>query len=230
LTVIEQNLIEAQQKAQKLFQQIKESQIIRPGISELEVSNEIYELAESLFGIKKYWHKRIVRSGKNTLFPYRENPRDLLIQDDDIVFFDFGPIFDNFEADIGRTFVLGDDPDKHHLAQCLQPVFDICKNIYLSCPAMTGAELYNVVETKIQETGWQISSQEHCGHLVGSFPHEKILGDTKENYICPENHLPMNFPDKFGKPRNWILEIHLISSAGQFGGFYEDLLNLTVSQ
>jgi hypothetical protein len=27
-----------------------------------------------------------------------------------ILFFDFGPIFADFEADIGRTYVIGDDP------------------------------------------------------------------------------------------------------------------------
>ena len=31
-----------------------------------------------------YWHKRIVRSGPNTLLPYRENPPDRAIGTDDI--------------------------------------------------------------------------------------------------------------------------------------------------
>ena len=32
-----------------------------------------------------------------------------IIADDDILFLDFGPIFEEWEADFGRTFVLGDD-------------------------------------------------------------------------------------------------------------------------
>jgi hypothetical protein len=31
------------------------------------------------------------------------------------LFFDFGPIFEDWEADFGRTFVIGNDPIKHKL-------------------------------------------------------------------------------------------------------------------
>ena len=56
-----------------------------------------------MFGVRKFWHKRIVRSGVNTLEPYRSNPEELTLRADDIVFFDFGPIFSDWEADVGRT-------------------------------------------------------------------------------------------------------------------------------
>jgi hypothetical protein len=46
-----------------------------------------------------------------------------VIGDDDIVFADFGPIFEEFEADFGRTFVLGDDPIKHRLREALPTIF-----------------------------------------------------------------------------------------------------------
>ena len=72
-----------------------------------------------MFGVSRHWHKRIVRAGPNTLQPYRENPPDRVIGADDIVFCDFGPIFEEWEADFGRTFVLGDDPVK--LAVCGTP-------------------------------------------------------------------------------------------------------------
>ena len=35
-----------------------------------------------------------------------------MIQDDDILFFDFHPVFDGWEADLGRTY---DDPLKHKI-------------------------------------------------------------------------------------------------------------------
>ena len=70
-----------------------------------------------MFGIKKYWHKRIVRSGKNTLLPYKENPPDLTIQEDDILFFDFGPVFDDWEADVGKTYVVGNNAKKLKLSK-----------------------------------------------------------------------------------------------------------------
>ena len=37
---------------------------------------------------------------------------------------DFGPIFEEFEADLGRTYVLGADPVKHRLAADLPVIFD----------------------------------------------------------------------------------------------------------
>ena len=38
-----------------------------------------------------------------------------MILGDDILFFDFGPIFEDWEADVGRTYVIGDDRVKHKL-------------------------------------------------------------------------------------------------------------------
>lgn len=66
---------------------------------------------------------RVVRAGPNTPQPYRQNPPDRVIEADDIVFADFGPIFEEWEADFGRTFVLGDDPVKHRLAADLPVAF-----------------------------------------------------------------------------------------------------------
>ena len=102
-----QQLIEAERKAEILFQEIENRKIVQVGKTEKQLNTEVFELAFSLFGIKKYWHKRIVRSGKNTLLPYKENPPDLTIQEDDILFFDFGPVFDDWEADLGKTYVVG---------------------------------------------------------------------------------------------------------------------------
>ena len=65
---------------------------------------------------------------------------------------------------------------------------------------------------------------EHCGHLIGKFPHERIQGEKTLNYIHPQNHTPMNEPDKNGNPREWILEIHFIDESLQIGGFFEQLL------
>ncbi len=44
--------------------------------------------------------------------------------DDDIVFADFGPVFDDWEADYGRTWVIGNNPDKLRRRDDLAEVFD----------------------------------------------------------------------------------------------------------
>jgi Xaa-Pro dipeptidase len=105
-------LLDAQVKAQALFAETQTHNLIRPGTRESEINEGIYALAERMFGISRYWHKRIVRAGRNTLAPYDENPPDLTVANDDIVFLDFGPVFEEWEADFGRTYVVGDDPRK----------------------------------------------------------------------------------------------------------------------
>ena len=60
------NLIEAEKKALQLFNEIENENILIAGNSEKKINELIFELAFKMFGIKKYWHKRIVRCGKNT--------------------------------------------------------------------------------------------------------------------------------------------------------------------
>ena len=99
-------LLDAQAKAVALFDEVVARGIIAAGRGEQAASDQIRDLAHEMFGTSRHWHKRIVRSGPHTLFPYRENPPDRIIEADDIVFADFGPIFEEFEADLGRTYVL----------------------------------------------------------------------------------------------------------------------------
>ena len=203
-----ESLINAEKNAARLFHEIELQKLIQPGKSERELNNEVYQLAHDLFGIKKYWHKRIVRSGENTLLPYAENPKNLVLMDDDIVFFDFGPVFDDWEADFGRTFVIGNDSNKMKLKRDVElawlegkQYFDTNKDF------MTGAEFYFYTLQLAEKYGWQYGN-EHCGHLIGNFPHELIVGEEKINYIHPENNQLMESKDKNGNKRFWIYEIH----------------------
>jgi hypothetical protein len=36
------------------------------------------------------------------------------------VFFDFGPVFEEWEADVGRTYVIGNDSLKHKLKKDIE--------------------------------------------------------------------------------------------------------------
>ena len=107
-------LRDAEAKASALFDATVSRGLVVPGKTERQLSDEVRALALELFGIRRYWHKRIVRAGVNTLEPYQSNPPDRVLADDDIVFFDFGPLLKDWEADFGRTSVLGDDPAKHN--------------------------------------------------------------------------------------------------------------------
>jgi len=218
-------LREAERKAEQLFRKVEENGILRSGATEKEINKEIYELAFQLFGIKKYWHKRIVRAGRNTLYPYRENPPNLTVSEGDILFLDFGPIFEDWEADFGRTYVLGDDPVKLKLQKDIAEAWAEGKVYFQSRPDITGSELFAYCCDLAKKYGWEYGGP-HAGHLIGEFPHEQIQGDEVENYIHPDNPLPMRQPDQNGRPRDWILEIHFIDREREIGGFMEQLLTV----
>ena len=99
-------LREAQDTAKRLFESVRDRRLLHAGTTDRTASTAIYNLAVELFGAHRHWHKRIVRSGPHTLLPYREDPPDRMIGDDDIVFTDFGPVFGDWESDLGRTYVI----------------------------------------------------------------------------------------------------------------------------
>lgn len=219
-----QNLIEAEKKAAQLFLEIEARGLLLPGKSEKELNDEIFQLALELYGIEKYWHKRIIRAGKNTLHPYYENPENLTLQEDDILFIDFGPIFEEWEADFGRTYVIGNDPLKQKLNQDLETAWLECKSYFDSQKRITGSELYQHAVSLAQKYGWEFGG-EIAGHLIGHFPHEKLEKEDKSNYIHRDNHVDMSAPDRKGTQRHWILEIHFVDRKKQIGGFFEQLLH-----
>jgi len=217
-------LILAEEKAAILFKEIDLRGIIIPGKTEKELNSEVMELAFELFGIKKFWHKRIVRSGKNTLEPYHGNPPNLVIEQDDSLFFDFGPVFDDWEADFGRTYVMGKDERKLKLQHDVEAAWHEGKDYFLANrEKLTGADFFEYTQKLASKYGWEYGNF-HCGHLIGNFPHEKILGEETRNYIHFENNILMNDPDRYGNDRQWIYEIHFIDSKLEIGGFFEQLM------
>jgi Xaa-Pro dipeptidase len=218
-------LLDAQLKAGALFAEVNAQNLIRPGATEREINEKIYDLAQRMYGITRYWHKRIVRAGRNTLAPYDENPPDLTIAEDDIAFLDLGPVFEECEADFGRTFVVGNDPLKHKLCRDIEVAFADGKRYFQEHPEITAAELYAYARQLAEQAGWEYGGP-IAGHLIGVFPHEKIAGDKITLYVHPQNHNRMRMPDASGRERHWILEIHFVDRAREIGGFYEELLTI----
>jgi Xaa-Pro aminopeptidase len=218
------HLVEAEQHAGELFAEIDRRGLIAPGRWESEVSLAVRDLGAELFGTSRHWHKRVVRSGENTLQPYAENPPDRRIGDDDIVFVDLGPVFAEWEADVGRTFVLGDDERKHHLAADLPRVWEAGRAHFAAHPDITGEQLYAHVCGLAREAGWVFGGL-HSGHLVGEFPHELIDAERLHSYITAGNDTPMHRAlDASGRRCHWILEVHLTDPERRIGGFFEQLM------
>lgn len=131
--------------------------MVRASIAESQLNQEIYDLAKQMYGISTYWHKRIVRAGANTLLPYAENPPDHVIGEDDILFLDLGPVFEDF----GRTFVIGSDPSKLKMRDDVAKAFADGKRYFKENPDITADQLMPMP---------YLSRRDTDGSLVGRSP------------------------------------------------------------
>src|SRR5450432_3364847 len=203
---VKQKLLIAQQATAELFIAIESFGLIVPGTSEKELSDEIVALAKDVFGIEAYWHKKIVRAGVNTLQPFNGDPPDRIIENNDILFIDFGPIVGGYEADFGRTYVTGNNPLKLQLKNDVAAAWHEAQAWYVNQQNLTGAAFFEYITALAKRYGWEFGGA-IAGHIVGPFPHEQ---PDDPNDLCldihPHNHKSILLPDKDGNERSWILE------------------------
>ncbi len=215
----------AQSKAERLFAEVEARRLIRAGITESRLNQEIYDLAKEMFGVSSYWHKRIVRAGPNTLLPYAEDPPNHTIGADDILFLDLGPVFEEYEADFGRTYVIGTDPAKLKLRDDVSKAFADGKRYFIEHPEITASQMYAYATFLAEKYGWQFGGP-IAGHVIGEFPHERIADDKVTLYVHPKSNTVMRSRDDRGGVRHWILEIHFVDRERRIGGFFEELLTV----
>ena len=161
------------------------------------MSADIFALAQTRFGVRRHGHKRIVRTGPNTLLTYDEDSADLRIGADDVVFLDFGPVFDTWEADFGRTYALGADPRKHQLVRDFAAAFQSGKEFFQRTPQLTTGELYDFVAEFAGPGGWEFGAST-AGHPIGHFPHERSSGHSRPLSIRHGNDLSLRELDGKG--------------------------------
>ena len=213
----------AEARGMEMFGAIEAAGFVRPGRKESEIERDIFALARDRFGVEKHWHKRIVRAGPNSVTVFHDNPPDRTVEAEDTVYLDLGPVFEDWEADIGRTYALGRDPEKLRLVADLEKTFVRVQEHFHRTPEITGAELYAFAVRAANEAGWTFGGA-GAGHIIGEFAHLTIPGDKDANRINPKNMSRMRDPDTLGRAKHWILEIHLVDRGRAFGGFYERLM------
>lgn len=217
-------LLNAQTITVELFDAVEKNNLIVAGKSEAQLALEISDLALEKFGVTNHWHKKIVRTGVNTLATYNENPPDKIIQEDDILFIDFGPIVEGYEADLGRTYVVGNNATKLKLKKDVEKAWYEIQAWFQLQTKLKASELFLYVVEKASEYGWTFTG-EIAGHIVGKFPHEQPLDPKSlELDIHPENHNDMFLLDANGDKRHWILELQFIDMEKKIGGYFEQLL------
>jgi Xaa-Pro aminopeptidase len=220
---VRKKMILAQQKLKELLDVVEKRGLIVAGKSESALSAEIVKLAKDLFGTEEHWHKKIVRAGVNTLVPYNANPPDRVIQKDDIVFIDFGPNFEGWETDMGRTYVLGNNPQKLKMKKDVEAAWVEANAWYAKQTKLTGAEYFNYAVALAKRHGYEFGG-DIAGHIIGRFPHEQPDPMDLSLDVHPGNSFDILGLDKQGNKRNWVLEIHFVDRPNGIGGFYEELL------
>lgn len=217
------NLEAAEARGLAMFDAIEQAGLICAGKTEKALNDEIAAFALEHFGVKQHWHKRIVRAGANTVCMFHEDPPDHTIAADDTVYLDLGPVLEDWEADLGRTYALGGDAEKKRLVADLPRLFDVVQDYYRANADITCDQLYAHAHKVAEESGWLFGGQ-IAGHTIeGAFPHAPA--PRAGRLITAGNHSRMRDGDASGRERHWILEIHLVDKAKTFGGFYERLLS-----
>lgn len=221
---VKQKLILAEQKTKDLFNAVEARGLIVAGKSEKELCDEIVQIAKEDFGIENHWHKKIVRAGMNTLQPFIADPPNLVIQKDDIVFFDFHPIYQGFEADLGRTYILGNAPLKLKLKKDVEAAWYEANAWYFKQTSLTGAAYFKYITDLTKRYGYEFGNA-IAGHIVDHYPHEQP-DDPKD--VCfdvhPDNHTDILQLDKHGNKRHWMLELQFVDRTNNIGAFFEQLL------
>jgi Metallopeptidase family M24 len=218
------NLLHAQNISLQLFNAIEKSNLVVPGKTEEQLNAEVCSLAQMKFGIENHWHKKIVRTGSNTLAIYPDNPPNRTIEKDDILFIDLGPIVDGYEADIGRTYVVGDDPRKQKLKRDVEGAWYEIQAWYQKQTTLQASTLFHIAAEKARKLGWEFGGA-IAGHIVGKYPHEQPADPKSlELDVHPDNPNDIFLLDANGNKRNWILELQFVDKASSIGAYFEQLL------
>jgi len=183
---------------------------ITPGMSEEEAS-ALARSTLSELGLRRGWHRIIVRCGANTTKDFAErSAKGVVLGDDDIFFIDIGPVFDGFEGDAGDTFVLGGDPGHVKARHDVRRIWEAVRERWLT-ERSTGVELYEFAVATTEALGWKLNLG-LSGHRLSDYPHAVHYGGV----LADVGFTP--------SPDLWVLEIAIVDPAMRFGAFYEDLL------
>lgn len=183
---------------------------IVPGMAETEAL-ALTKQALREAGLLRGWHAVHVRFGTNTLKNFGEpSEPGILLGKDDIYFIDVGPVWKDWEADAGDTFVVGKDPEMRRIARDVHVVFDRVQQRWRD-GGLTGQALYREAVEIAESLGWQLNL-DMSGHRLAEFPHAAHhKGSLAEAPFTPS-------------PGLWMLEIQIRHPVRPFSAFVEDLL------
>lgn len=175
-------LKEAADIADRAFTHILD--FIRPGITELEVSNEL-EFFMRREGATSSSFDTIVASGTRSALPHGV-ATDKIIESGDFVTLDYGAYYNGYVSDITRTVAVGKPSDE------LIKIYDIVLEAQLRGMAgikagMTGKQADALTRNLIEEKGYGKYFGHSTGHGIGLEVHEGPALSIKSDLILQPN-------------------------------------------
>ena len=142
---------------------------IRPGVSELDVANEMERYMRSL-GATQSSFDSIVASGMRGALPHGV-ASDKLIEEGELVTLDFGALYNGYISDITRTVAVGEPSDQ------MKEVYEIVlaaqkRGVEQIRPGMKASEADKVVRDVIVDKGYGEAFGHSTGHGIGLEVHE----------------------------------------------------------
>lgn len=143
--------------------------MIRPGMTEIEVANQLDFYMRSL-GASGTSFETIVASGARSALPHGV-ASEKMIEQGELITLDFGCVYQGYVSDITRTFAIGDPGQQ--LKDIYQIVLEAQKKVLEVAQAgVTGSQLDAVARDFISEAGYGEAFGHSTGHGIGMEIHE----------------------------------------------------------
>ena len=156
---------------------------IKPGVTELEVSNEL-EMFMRKQGATSSSFDTIVASGERGALPHGV-ASDKVIQSGELVTMDFGALYNGYISDITRTVAVGE------LSEKMREIYEVtlaAQELALEKikPGMTGIEADAIARDYIKSKGYGDAFGHSTGHGIGLEVHEgPALSFRSETVLVP---------------------------------------------
>lgn len=157
---------------------------IKPGVTELEVSNEL-EMFMRKQGATSSSFDTIVASGERGALPHGV-ASDKVIQSGELVTLDFGALYNGYISDITRTVAVGAPSEK------MKEIYEVtlaAQELALEKikPGMTGIEADAIARDYIKSKGYGEAFGHSTGHGIGLEVHEgPALSFRSETVLVPK--------------------------------------------
>ena len=186
---------------------------IRPGMTELQVSDEIERTLMSL-GAEGLSFPTICVSGVNMTQPHGE-PTDKVIEDGDFVTMDFGAVVEGYCGDMTRTIAVG------HVSEKQREVYDVVLRSQLAgldaCRAGVRCRDIDAISRNIiEDAGYGEFYIHGTGHGVGTEVHEAPTLNSRSDEILAE-FMPVTVEPGIYIPNEFGVRIEDLAIITEFG-------------